>query len=825
MKIVDFFVGSGLRATMLIAGGFLAFHAWAEIRVANGEPRLFHQRLELMALDLKLETRGAKPPDRWRVAIAAFDEKAIDRYGPQPWSRSLHASLVDALTALDAGAIAFDLTHEKASMNATPAMLGRCRSEAEKSGILLGPEIIEGAQRTLGRSASRLERYARWRREGAILRETAESVGPVRTSIRRFKEAMDRCAAEDDPDALFTKALQASGRSVLGILALSEPEANLLDLSLEDARASIHQIATSTISQFVAVSRSGHQEEILSGKKSFRLGPYRNFFGLVLPYAPFAHAAGGFGTINALPDEDGTFRRMPLVATIKDSGVLIPTLSLEASRVVLDEMPEILGHASGHVPESLRLGTNLFSLGVQASTLIDWYGRFYGGPMPVFSVVDILEKKVTREDIAGRAIFVAPTALGTFDQRVTPLEDSVPGVYIHATLAQNLLDGRQLERPQYIIVVEALLILLIGLVSGLVMSRANIFALVASTIILAVGWVAVDQLVFFRNGIVVFAVFPVAQVFVTSLAAALLRFVSEQRERRKTRHAFGQYLSRAVLEQVLSDPQEYLRLGGRRYDATVLFSDIRGFTTISESLSPEELGALLNRYMTPMTDIVLAHQGTLDKYIGDAVMAFWGAPIPNPDHAALACQASLEMQETVARLNVDLERDGLPRIDIGIGLSTGPMTIGNMGSDAHFSYTALGDRVNLGARLEGQTKLYGVGILISEETHQRIHDRYLCRQLGAIRVKGRVEPVLVYELLGPQASSAALKPWVEMFHRGIELFRSRAWDDAAAAFEAARGMAGDREDRASSLYLGWCAAYKASPPPPDWAGVYEATTK
>lgn len=810
---------------MLIACAFLAFHVWAERRVVGGLPRLFHQRLELMALDLKLETRGARPPDRWQVAIAAFDEKAIDRFGPQPWSRALHASLVDRLTSLGAGAIAFDLTHEKASPNATPAMVGRCRSEAEGSGILRGPEIIEGAQRTLTRTASRLERHARWRREGETIRQTATRIDPVRASLEAFEAAMDRCAAEaDDPDADFTRSLQNSGTSVLGILALSEPDAKLLDLSLEEAHASIKQIATSTISQLVLASIAG-SEEIIHGEEAFRDGAYRTFFGLVLPYAPFARAAGLFGTINAVPDEDGTFRRMPVVSKVKDSGVLIPTLSLEAARVALGEIPEILGNPSTREPEALRLGKNVFMLGVQASTIIDWYGRFYGGPMPVFSVADILDGKLTKDDIAGRVVFVAPTALGTFDQRVTPLEDSVPGVYIHATLAQNLLDGRQLVRPGYSGMVEGLVILLIGLLSGLVMSRANIFWLISATVVLAAGWVLVDQLVFFRNGIVVSVVFPIAQVFVTSLAAALLRFVSEQRERRKTRHAFGQYLSRAVLEQVLSDPQEYLRLGGKRYDATVLFSDIRGFTTISESLTPEALGALLNRYMTPMTDIVLAHQGTLDKYIGDAVMAFWGAPIPNPDHAALACQASLEMQETVLRLNLDLARDGLPRIAIGIGLSTGPMTIGNMGSDAHFSYTALGDRVNLGARLEGQTKLYGVGILISEETHQRVRDRYLCRHLGAIRVKGRLEPVQVYELLGTHAACAALKPWVETFHRAIELFRARAWDEAMAAFEAAKGMAGEREDQASALYLGWCAAYKAAPPPSDWAGVYEATTK
>jgi adenylate cyclase len=279
------------------------------------------------------------------------------------------------------------------------------------------------------------------------------------------------------------------------------------------------------------------------------------------------------------------------------------------------------------------------------------------------------------------------------------------------------------------------------------------------------------------------------------------------------------------MEQVLSNPEQYLRLGGHRYEATVLFSDIRGFTTISEALSPEELGRMLNLYMTPMTNIVFEFEGTLDKYIGDAVMAFWGAPLPQQNHALLACKASLRMIEEVARLNAVFEREGLPAIAIGIGLSSGPMTIGNMGSDDHFAYTALGDRVNLGARLEGQTKDYGVDIIISDACYELVKDQMLCRELGSIRVKGKFEPVRIFQLIGERWSHKHREPFVETFHAGLAAFRAQEWEAAIAKFEEAQSIAGEDGDKTSELYVAWCSEYEVEPSLPGWDGVRVATTK
>ena len=401
---------------------------------------------------------------------------------------------------------------------------------------------------------------------------------------------------------------------------------------------------------------------------------------------------------------------------------------------------------------------------------------------------------------------------------------AVPGVYIHATLAQNILEGRRLSRPPYVVLFELVLLILIGAVAGILMSRFRLWGQLGTTLVLALGWTVLNQAMFI-SGLAVVTVLPLALIFGCLLSMSMWSYLIEQRERRQTRRAFAQYLSPAVLEKVLAEPEEYLKLGGRRYDATVLFSDIRGFTTISEALTPEELGKLLNEYMTPMTNIVFRHQGTLDKYIGDAVMAFWGAPVEQDDHPLRACTAAIEMQAELTAINERFGALGLPKVSIGIGLSSGPMTIGNMGSDDHFAYTALGDRVNLGARLEGQTKDYGVGIIISEATQRSVADRMRCRELGAIRVKGKSEPVRIYELIGPLEQTEGRTAFIDAFHRGLMLFQARKWDAAIGQFTRARALNGSAGDRASDLYIQWSTGFKASPPPPEWDGVHTALQK
>jgi adenylate cyclase len=319
---------------------------------------------------------------------------------------------------------------------------------------------------------------------------------------------------------------------------------------------------------------------VTPGAEAFERGTFRKYFGLLPPTEVLARGARHFATLNASPDDDGVNRRIALVSTVSGSGVVLPTLALEAVRVAEGGAPvEVLGAAGDLSPQGIRVGGRVAPVDLSGSVLLDWYGRFHPDEMPIVSLADILDGAPVADAVRDRVVLVAATAIGTHDQRVTPLERAVPGVYVHATLAQNLLDGRHLVRPPYAVALELALFLAIGLVAGLVMARASVPVQVALAAALALGWLAVDQFVFFRRGIVVSTVLPVVQVALSLLGVAVQGYLVEQRERRKTRQAFGRYLAPRVMEQVLSNPEEHLRLGGRRHDATVLFSDIRCSTS------------------------------------------------------------------------------------------------------------------------------------------------------------------------------------------------------------------------------------------------------
>lgn len=830
MRFLRWIAGSGLRVTMTIALALAVYHAVSALRVLGGGHLDFVQRLELTALDLKIQARGARPPATWRVAVAAFDEKALQAFGPPPWSRALHARLVDRLTELGAASIAFDVTFEQPARGSGGT--NEIEALAAEAGLWLAPARLAAGQ-------GRVEEVARALRSLEKMRSMKSAVAPLvdplrraladsraaRASIERFQKELRDAASREDPDERFARSLARSGRVVLGVIALGEPEAGSLRLEHGGEARAVKLLATSTITEVLRVGPDGLRYVIPDSRALIECSLCRIFFGVEAPAERLARATPHFGLINVIPDEDGRYRTVSLVNAIHGAGVLLPALALKAVEVATGSNIEVIGAADDPALQAIRVADRTVETELGTATTLDWYGRFNASELPIFSVADVLSGTVAPALVKDRVIFVAATAVGTHDQRVTPLERAVPGVYVHATLAQNLLDGRHLIRPRWIELLEVLLILAIGVISGLLMTRVGVIGQVLSAAGLAAAWILLDQLVFFERGLLVDTVLPLAQIFLTLLGVALWAFLVERRERWRTRQAFARYLAPRVMEQVLGHPEEYLRLGGRRYEATVLFSDIRGFTTISEALSPEDLGLLLNRYMTPMTNIVFELEGTLDKYIGDAVMAFWGAPIEQPDHALRACRAALQMIRTVETLNVELEAAKLPRIAIGIGLSSGPMTIGNMGSEDHLAYTALGDRVNLGSRLEGQTKDYGVDIILSEATWLLVREQMGCRELGALRVKGKNQPVRIFQLLGERAEVASRLPFVESFHAGLAAFRRRGWDEAVEHFTRARALSGVHGDKCSDRYIAWCMEYKESPPPPDWDGVHVATSK
>jgi adenylate cyclase len=531
-------------------------------------------------------------------------------------------------------------------------------------------------------------------------------------------------------DARLADALHASGRSALAYFfefdgapaaALDAEMAGLPELS----------VRTTGGAEVSAVP------SLLTGREVHR------------PLPVFATAAGNAGHINFLPDGDGVYRRIPLVVRVGDR--LFPALSLQLVRASAGGVPAT-AVLSPYEMTSLTVGGRSLPVNGMGQMWLDYLGPPH--TVPHFSAADVLAGRVPPADLAGRIVLIGFTAAG-FDDVATPFAPVAPGVEVQATAIDNLLRGRALWRPWWSVPAETMIIVLAGVLTGVAVRRLRgVGAAIAATGIV-LGYLGSSQILFARYGLVLGAVYPVAGTFLCALAGIAFQATREERLKRQIREAFSRYLNPEVTELVAEDPSR-LRLGGERYEITVLFSDIRGFTTISEQLAPEVLGELLTEYLSAMTDIVFKHDGLLDKYVGDALMAFWGAPIAVPDHAERGCAAALEMLATVERLNAGWKERGLPHIAIGVGINTGFAIVGNFGSERRFSYTAIGDTVNLASRLEGLNKTYGTHLLISNETRQATGEGFACREVGEVTVRGRKGSTGVYELLGRRDAAEAV---------------------------------------------------------------------
>nr|MBA2539126.1 adenylate/guanylate cyclase domain-containing protein [Deltaproteobacteria bacterium] len=512
----------------------------------------------------------------------------------------------------------------------------------------------------------------------------------------------ERMRAEDMTGAM------AEMRSVLAKVA----EELRGDVKLAAAIANSKQVVLGAF--FIEGERVTGVEEP-AGLKAARLGQVADAGGgdsLVRPITgrsvqftspDIGKGAVGAGAVNDLRDSDGVRRRMPLV--IEFGGRHYMTLGLAMALADLGR-PRDVTFVVGE--STLRAGDQELALTRAASLQLDWLGR---GKLPRVGASELLDGKGC-ERVAGKLAFVGVT-YAAYDKVLTPLDPLADGVEIHATVAENLLGGRTLRGTGWLATVMTTLLLcaiVCAAQSRRIRRRAWLPPLLA---VAAIAAFVIIALVLFDRGVVVAMAAPVVLTGAVLLAATIGGLATEGREKAHLRGVFSQYVSQQVVDRILADPSK-ARLGGERKVLTVLFSDIRGFSQVAEGLAPEELAAFLGEYLSPMTDLVLASGGTLDKYIGDAIMAQWGAPIDIPEHAARACEVALAMQEKLVELNKVWSVEGRQTIAIGIGLNTGPMAVGNMGSTARFEYTVLGDSVNLGARLEALTKEYGVGILVGE---------------------------------------------------------------------------------------------------------------
>jgi len=536
-----------------------------------------------------------------------------------------------------------------------------------------------------------------------------------------------------------------------------------------------------------------------------------------MPIPAIRGGARLLGDTRAAADLDGVFRRVPLLTSM--GGRLYPTLPAAAAMLAtgktLDELKPRLTDG--------RMLVRFHGKSVTDDPAIRTYGFHQIGDV-IQSWVALEEKRTPELPLSlfkDKIVFIGMNAAGLLDNHPSPIAAVFPGTEIVAAATDNLINGDFLVHAPFFAV--AILVFLSLILAGLA-SRLSSHAWAALGIVLSSSaLLAGISCYVFTRGVWLDIVVPQLSLWLGFAAASAYGYAVEGRQKRYIQGAFAQYLSTEIVKRIADKP-EMLALGGERRDVTFYFSDIQGFTTFSEQLSPEKLTKLMNRYLGEMTDTILASGGTLDKYIGDAVMAFWGAPVPCEGHALVACRAALANQARLAVLRDTFAAEGYPPVRNRIGLNSGPASIGNMGSAARLSYTAIGDNVNLASRLEGANKAYGTYILISESTRRGAGGAIEVRELDYAKVKGKNLPIHVYELLGLKGeTSDDLLRKAKMFESGLPLFRARKFEAAIPVFESVLSTFG--ADHASDEYIERCKRYIREAPPADWDGSHALTEK
>jgi adenylate cyclase len=795
----------------LIAGAFTF--------LAHGHPAFtdsLAMTLERKLLDTKFGIRGRIDVEP-AVVIAAGDEKTIERFGAWGmWDREVFARVITNLFAAGADVVAFDMVFSDKTG------IGVQRAEALEG--LVGDEPI----------ADRLTSALRSNDHDALQRLTAQ-MSALETEVKEARSGTSKLVAAIE---------EHSSRTVLGFIAKTRKEAD--DVSSSRADTDFESLKGFGYTEYglgyeIARYDEGAGEQTVVQIKKPENAKVSDLTlvdgiegGFVAPLPELLDAAEAVGAFNADPDPDGTLRALPMAFRFGDT--LLPTLSLQAAAQHFGASPLFL--ADPAFPEGLHSIGFPAEQGKVVIVPVDHRGRVqinYYGPSQAYDekdppahrgifrrvpIVDIYDNTFDAAHVRGRIVVVAVSAIGTYDQRVTPFSPFVPGVEVHAAALQNMIRGDALRRPGLFMQIELLLSVLLALVLGLVLPRLPIAAGIGVAVGLSFGYALVDSLLLFRGAMWFHQVPLQMQMWISWAGITVLGYLTEGREKAQLKREFSTVLAPTVVEQLLQNP-ELAGLSGVERKLTVMFSDIRGFTSMSEKLTPEGLTSFLNEYLTPMTDILIERQGTLDKYMGDAIMAFWGAPIVQEDHAVRACLASLDMIERLTALRARWRVEGKPDIDIGIGLNSGLMRVGFMGSERMRNYTVLGDNVNLGSRLEGLNKAYGTNIIISETTFEAAKSEVFARVIDAVRVKGKREPVTIYELRGRGRPAPDEAAFLDAFAHALALYQEQKFTAALLEFRALA----DAGDKTSAVYVERCEHFVSEPPAADWDGVFEMKTK
>jgi adenylate cyclase len=711
----------------------------------------------LAGLQMRLETPVQEP----RIVIVDIDGKALTEVGRFPWSRNVHARLIDQLfDRYHVSVVGYDVTFPEADTSS-------------------GYGVLERLAKT----------------ELADVPEVGAKVTSLRSAL--------------DYDGLFASSMQ--GRPViLGFALSTDQRKGVLPRPLFTAEDLNGR-------ELTAYSAPGYEANIPKLQRT----------------------AAGAGSFSVLTDDDGVVRSVGLIQQVGDN--YYPSLSLataaqylkiKAIKPIFTEAVDTLSanqREAGGVGEIQLLQSMAHRVRVPVGeglmTVVQYRGRGgpQGGAFRYVSAADVLAGRTPPELLKDTVVLIGTTAPGLVDLRATPVNPQYPGVEIHANIIKSILDHRFKHRDQYAFTTEAAALVLIGLALTLALGVVGPAASLAIGGAAMAGVAGVAQYAYLRQDLVYHVATLLLLILALFVVNSVWGYVTTHRRNRGLVNRFGEYVAPELVEVMAEDPDAY-NMDGESRELTVMFVDVRGFTTISEGLSPKELREYINLYLTAMSeDIRSAYRGTLDKYIGDAVMAFWGAPVRQPDHAARGVATALLMQASAAKLNEDFVKRGWPELKIGIGLNTGMMHVGDMGSAIRRAYTVMGDAVNLGSRLEGITKTYGVGICVGEATRAEAAE-FVYRELDRVRVKGKNEPVAIFQPVckageADAATLAAIGRW----HEALALVRAQQWDAAEAILRELR--AADPAFGLYELYLGRIAHFRENPPGENWDGVTTFETK
>lgn len=563
-----------------------------------------------------------------------------------------------------------------------------------------------------------------------------------------------------------------------------------------------------------------------------------NFTGAIVNLPALTEGASGIANFSLSKFEGGIVRNVPLVTVIGERRV--PSLSIEALRVGQGAGTHVLKTTQGSGEAefrdvadvaSIKTGGVPVPLDADGTLRVRYSGANFERVIPAHKLLEPagLSEEVANE-VAGRILLVGTSATGLFDLVRTPLTERISGVHVHAEIIEQVTEGVFLSNPDWALGAERLTLGVFGLL--VVVLLAFNFPLTGFIVMLlsVAGTIAVSWFAFSEASILLNPILPVMGIAVPHVTVSGYKFFTSEASRREVTRQFEHFVSPEVIQDIIDDPESHLTPGGAQRELSIMFLDVRRFSTITEKMEPQEVIAFINKLLTPLTDAIIDNEGTIDKYMGDAVMAFWNAPRATENHQLKSVRAMLDFDPIMSELNEEFTRMGLPDIDIGVGINTGECSVGNMGSLKRLAYSCVGDSVNLAARLEGQTKAYGVRNLIGSATAQAAMEHYACIELDAVAVKGRTQPETIYTVAG-DISVLKTTAFENLRNRLIAArnhYLKQDWDASEAAFHQAAdlGTVGGFDPRPlAGIMIERIMGYRIDPPDPDWDGVYVATSK